>query len=60
MLSDPFVILRIMSKLSLTNPADPFVGYRNSGLARERGIDGLQELCQIKVIQARGEGFGGA
>lgn len=31
---------------------DPFGGYKNSGLGRERGIHGLQELCQIKVIQA--------
>ena len=30
---------------------DPFGGYKNSGLGRERGIAGLQELCQIKVIQ---------
>lgn len=31
---------------------DPFGGYKNSGIGRERGIHGLQELCQIKVIQA--------
>jgi acyl-CoA reductase-like NAD-dependent aldehyde dehydrogenase len=30
---------------------DPYGGYKNSGLGRERGIHGLQELCQIKVIQ---------
>jgi len=30
---------------------DPFGGYKNSGIGRERGIHGLQELCQIKVIQ---------
>ncbi|MBN1915444.1 aldehyde dehydrogenase family protein [Candidatus Dojkabacteria bacterium] len=30
---------------------DPFGGYKNSGIGRERGIHGLQELCQIKVVQ---------
>jgi acyl-CoA reductase-like NAD-dependent aldehyde dehydrogenase len=34
-------------------PCDPFGGYKNSGLGRERGIHGLRELCQIKVIQKR-------
>lgn len=29
---------------------DPFGGYKDSGIGRERGIHGLQELCQIKVI----------
>lgn len=32
---------------------DPFGGYKNSGLGRERGVQGLHELCQIKVIQQR-------
>ncbi|MEK7096204.1 MAG: aldehyde dehydrogenase family protein [Patescibacteria group bacterium] len=32
-------------------PVNPFGGYKNSGLGRERGVHGLRELCQIKVIQ---------
>lgn len=30
---------------------DPFGGYKDSGLGRERGIHGMREMCQIKVIQ---------
>jgi succinate-semialdehyde dehydrogenase/glutarate-semialdehyde dehydrogenase len=32
-------------------PTDPFGGFKNSGMGRERGIHGLRELCQIKVLQ---------
>ncbi len=35
------------------SPADPFGGFKNSGQGRERGIHGLRELCQIKVIHRR-------
>jgi acyl-CoA reductase-like NAD-dependent aldehyde dehydrogenase len=34
-------------------PQDPFGGFKNSGMGRERGIHGLRELCQIKVIHDR-------
>lgn len=36
-------------------PSDPFGGYKNSGMGRERGIAGLRELCQIKVVQAKND-----
>lgn len=29
---------------------NPFGGYKESGMGREHGRDGFQELCQIKVI----------
>ena len=29
---------------------NPFGGYKNSGMGREHGVIGFQELCQIKVI----------
>jgi len=31
-------------------PQTPFGGYKNSGMGREHGRVGFQELCQIKVI----------
>jgi len=31
-------------------PQDPFGGYKNSGLGREHGKQGLRELCSSKVI----------
>lgn len=31
-------------------PCTPFGGYKNSGMGREHGIHGFQELCQIKVV----------
>jgi acyl-CoA reductase-like NAD-dependent aldehyde dehydrogenase len=31
-------------------PCTPFGGYKASGMGREHGRHGFQELCQIKVI----------
>ena len=31
-------------------PQDPFGGYKNSGLGREHGKEGLRELCSLKLI----------
>ncbi len=31
-------------------PHDPFGGYKNSGLGREHGKQGLRELCSAKVV----------
>lgn len=38
-------------------PQDPFGGFKHSGLGRERGIHGLRELCQIKVIHTSRDEF---
>lgn len=32
------------------SPANPFGGYKRSGIGREHGTHGLRELCQIKVV----------
>ena len=32
------------------NDWNPFGGYKQSGVGREHGIDGMQALCQIKVV----------
>lgn len=37
-------------------PQDPFGGFKSSGMGRERGIHGLRELCQIKVVQDKNVG----
>jgi acyl-CoA reductase-like NAD-dependent aldehyde dehydrogenase len=31
-------------------PQDPFGGYKNSGLGREHGKQGLRELCSLKLV----------
>ena len=31
-------------------PQDPFGGYKNSGLGREHGKQGLRELCSAKLV----------
>lgn len=52
--------LRVASKMQTGNisinnalyviPQDPFGGYKNSGLGREHGKQGLRELCSGKLI----------
>lgn len=44
------ISLNLETRLSA---CDPFGGYKLSGLGRERGTVGFQELCQVKVIQSR-------
>lgn len=36
--------------MSHFKPFNPFGGYKDSGMGREHGRCGLQELCQIKVL----------
>ena len=31
-------------------PYNPFGGYKISGIGREHGIMGFQELCQVKIV----------
>jgi len=52
--------LRVASKLQVGTidindashflPCNPFGGYKDSGMGREHGFWGFQELCQIKVV----------
>lgn len=41
-----------MNTVSQWIPQNPFGGYKDSGLGREQGAEGLRELCQIKVISS--------
>ncbi len=50
------ILLNLETRLIAANP---FGGYKLSGLGRERGVHGLQELCQIKAIQDRSDPFYG-
>jgi succinate-semialdehyde dehydrogenase/glutarate-semialdehyde dehydrogenase len=34
-------------------PEDPFGGYKDSGLGREHGKQGLRELCSIKLVASK-------
>lgn len=41
----------VQTNLALyVHPGSPFGGYKNSGMGREHGKYGFQELCQIKVV----------
>jgi len=35
---------------TISTPHTPFGGYKSSGMGREHGKHGFQELCQIKNI----------
>jgi len=50
------IMINLETRLTAANP---FGGYKNSGLGRERSIHGLQELCQLKAIQDRNDVFYG-
>jgi acyl-CoA reductase-like NAD-dependent aldehyde dehydrogenase len=50
------ILINLETRLTAANP---FGGYKNSGLGRERSVHGLQELCQLKAIQDRNDAFYG-
>ncbi len=50
------IMINMETRLSAANP---FGGYKDSGLGRERSTHGLQELCQLKAIQDRKDPFYG-
>ncbi|HSX05279.1 MAG TPA: aldehyde dehydrogenase family protein [Candidatus Saccharimonadales bacterium] len=50
------ILLNLETRLTAANP---FGGYKDSGLGRERSIHGLQELCQLKAIQDHNTPFYG-
>jgi aldehyde dehydrogenase (NAD+) len=33
------------------NPAAPFGGFKNSGIGRECGLDGLKSFCEVQALQ---------
>lgn len=39
-----------VNSASYNIPQDPFGGYKNSGLGREHGRHGMQELCNVKIV----------
>ena len=36
-----------------TGPGSPFVGYKQSGIGRERGLMALQNYTQVKNVAVR-------